>query len=314
MKRSLFRIIAFALCAFLLMFSFGAFAESTGDPSGEKDFGDFAGDSDYGYDPGPDTGSDWDGSSDWGDDYDNGGYIFMPIGGSAEMGSCSGQDMMMVLIIILIIMLVLWFLSRRTQTPVTTTVQRTDDSMLTPMDTYVNTVDPNFSIVDMQKRFANLYVQLQDCWCAKNLEPLRPYLTDELYTQSDRQLDEMRKNYQTPHVERIAVLGTNIRGYFQRDGMDHLIVEMSTRINTYVTDDTNGGIVRGDPNSEKFSWKSQEPPAPMRNTSSHLRGVGFLPVGRLKFMAGIEDHSVQVSAVPRWTVSVTSQLAPTVAD
>ena len=34
--------------------------------------------------------------------------------------------------------------------------------------------------------------------------------------------------------------------------MDHMIVEMSTRIVTYTTDDSTGAVVRGDRSAEKF--------------------------------------------------------------
>ena len=238
MKKRLFAAAA-VLVAFLMLFAAGSvFA----------DFGGFSGDSDYG--------GDWGGSdSDWGsgwddDDYSGGSYVFFgPTGG----GSCSSGDMMTILIIVIIVIAILLYLRRKAPAnPVTTTVHRTDDSLLMPMENYIANVDPAFSIPYMQTRINNLYVQLQDQWCAKDLEPLRPYLTDELYNQSERQLDEIRAQKRTPHVERISVLGTNIRGYFVTEGKDHLIVELNTRISTYMTDDESGAIVQGDPNKERF--------------------------------------------------------------
>ncbi len=241
MKKRLFGFIAFALCALLLLVAVGASA---------SDFGDFSGGSDYGYDSGD---TDFGGSSyDWGDDDDNGGYYYYGGTGAGEAYNCTSTDMLIVLIIVAVILFFIWYRSRNTQTPVTTSVKRTDDSELTSMKNYTASVDPQFSIVNMQKKLANLYVQLQNCWSQMDITSLRPYLTDELYTQSERQLNELKQNEQTPHVERIAVLGTDIRGYFRRDGMDHLIVEMSTRINTYVTDNNTGNVVRGDRDSEKF--------------------------------------------------------------
>ena len=251
MKKKLFILTAVLVCAVLMLASTGVLA-TTGVLG---DFGGFSGDSDYGGDWG---GSD-SGWSSWGDDdYSDGGGFWI-IGGDSDDGysgervSCTSGDMMMVFVIIIIIVLILWFISRKShQAPVVTTVARTDDSMLTPMDHYIANVDPDFSIAQMQTKINNLYVQLQDQWCAKDIEPLRPYMTDELYNQSERQLDELRRAGRTPHVERIAVLGTDIRGYFVREGMDHVIVELNTRITTYTTDDETGNIVNGDPKQEKF--------------------------------------------------------------
>ena len=217
------------------------------------DFGGFSGDSDYGgsWGSSSDSGSDWGWSSGGGtsfwlfgsddDDYDGRTY------------SCQGDAFTFIVIILIIVIIIIAMRKASQQQPtVTTTVERTDDSMLTSMDHYIENVDPGFSVAQMQTKLANLYVQLQDCWSSRDLTPLRPYLTDELYNQSERQIEEFKSRRQTPHVERVSVLGTNVRGYFVRDGMDHIIVEMTTRINTYVTEDDTGRVVVGDPNKEKF--------------------------------------------------------------
>lgn len=270
MKKRLFRIISIAMCAVLLTFAVSALA---------SDFGGFSGDSDYSFDSGSSWSSDWD--SDYESDYGGGGFFPIFIGGGTSDGyssemSCSGGDMLMVLIFVLIVLLVIWYINKNRQVPVTTTVQRTDDSALMPMDSYVANLDPQFSVVDMQKKLANLYVQMQDGWSAKDISSLRPYLTDELYEQSDRQLDDLRKARQTPHVERVSVLGSNLRGFFQKDGMDHIIAEMSTRINTYVTDDNTGAIVRGDQNTEKFmtyEWDLVRPTGTLTGSEPPMQAI-----------------------------------------
>ena len=247
MKKRLFALIAVLAALTVLLASTAVYA----------DFGDFSGDSDFDIDWGG-SDSDWD--SGWDDDdYSGGGFWIF--GGSddysdGEGGSmtCTSGDMMMVLLFIIIIVVILWVISRKAQqnAPIVTSVQRTDDALLTPIDQYIANVDPGFSVAQMQTKINNLYVQLQDQWCAKDLEPLRPYLTDELYNQSERQIDEFRRAGRTPHVERISVLGTDVRGVMVRDGLDHLIVELNTRITTYTTDDETGNVVGGDPNQERF--------------------------------------------------------------
>ena len=65
--------------------------------------------------------------------------------------------------------------------------------------------DPNFSVQAFLEKVANDYVQMQRCWQDKNWEPMRPLMTDALYSQFDRQLDELRRSGQTNYVERIAL-------------------------------------------------------------------------------------------------------------
>ena len=238
MKKKLLALTALLVCLAMLLASTAALA----------DFGDFSGDSDYGWDSG-DSGSSW-------SDSDGGSWFGGSTSDSSSSSGRGGGSFTTILVIVIILVIVFLVIRSKkkggSQTPVTTTVKPTEDSELKPINDYIANVDHGFSAAQMQTKLANLYVQLQNQWTAKDLTPLRPYLTDELYTQSDRQLDAYRKANQTPHVERISVMGTNIRGWFQRDGMDHLIVEMSTRIVSYITDDSSGNVVRGDKNAEKF--------------------------------------------------------------
>ena len=93
---------------------------------------------------------------------------------------------------------------------------------------------------------------MQNCWQAKNIESVRPYFTDALYQQMDRQLDALRRNGYTNYVERISVLGVNLRGFRQSDGEDHIIAELRTRIVDYTLNDKTGELVKGDKKKEKF--------------------------------------------------------------
>lgn len=254
MNKRIYGIIALLLGIILLALPLGALA----------DFGDLAGDSDFGFDLGGDGGCDSGDSDSWDIGGDSGGggiYFCGPVydggssGGGCGSSGCGGFGSLLIVILIVVGIIVLISIinkKKQQQTPVQTAVIRTPDSELSSMNEYVEKVDPGFSVSQMQTKLANLYVQLQNQWTAKDLTPLRPYLTDELYNQSDRQLDSYRKARQTPHVDRIAVQGTNVRGWFRRDGMDHIIVELSTRITVYTTDDTTGQVVKGDRNAEKF--------------------------------------------------------------
>lgn len=217
------------------------------------DFGGFSGDSDYG-------GWDYDSDSDWGSSWSDSDFSWFGLfgGGSTDDSSraegCTTGDMMAFLIVIIVIVLIIWAAKARKtdQTPVNTGVMPTSDLDLNDIEDYVESRDPLFSVTAMQTKLSNLYVQLQEQWSEKDLEPLRPYLVDELYAQSERQLNEIVRAGHTPHVERISVLAVNIRGWFEREGKDHVIAELSTRITTYTTDDETGEIVRGNPNLEKF--------------------------------------------------------------
>lgn len=244
MKKRLYLVIALVIALAMLAYAVPALA----------DFGGFSGDSDFGGGLGGSFDSE---GCDAGSGMNGGVCMPVMIGGGGDYSggsdSCTGTDMMIIAVIVIIVLIALWFMRKKTaQTPVNTGVRPTDDAELIPVERYIAEFDEGFSAADMQTRLANLYVQLQDQWEEKDITPLRPFLTDELYNQSERQLNEIRRSGMTPHVDNIAVLSVNLRGWFQRDGMDHMIVELITRITTFSTSDRTGAVVKGDPNREKF--------------------------------------------------------------
>ena len=99
---------------------------------------------------------------------------------------------------------------------------------------------------------ANLYIRLQNAWTERNLEPVRSRLSEEQYAAAERGVNQYLRAKQTNHVDRIAVLGTEIIGCFKDSRNDNIVIRMSTRITDYVTDDATGKVVRGDMNREKF--------------------------------------------------------------
>ncbi len=226
---------------------------------GHADFGDFAGDNDYGdWGGGDDWGndSDWDWDSD--DDYDSiGGVVYIPGGSSG--GSGGGSTVGSIVMALIIVAVIVFFVLRRkgggsahpNNKPVAPGAQATDPSTLKPMSEYL-ALDPTFSESEMREKISNLYVQFQDAWHAKDLTPLRPYLSDAYYAQSDRQLDTYRRNHQTSYIDRISVMDVALSGFKQTDGKDYIYARLKTRITNYVLDDNTGDLVRGSKTAEKF--------------------------------------------------------------
>lgn len=234
------KILVFVLCILLMMLP--AFAGA--------DFGDFSGDSDYGGSW--DSGSDWSSSS-WDSDYSSGSYY-------DDDSDVSGIDIgigLVVMVVIVVLGLIIDVSEKRKKKKQYGAqgrpqgAQRTPDSRLQPLGDLAVT-DPSFDANAMQEKISNLYVQMQNCWTDKNIESLRPYFTDAFFTQMERQLNGLKSRGLTNHVDRIAVLGVNLRGFYKQGGDEHLIVELRTRIVDYTVQDSDKKLVSGDRNREKF--------------------------------------------------------------
>ena len=196
------------------------------------DFGDYAGDSDFG---------------DFGSDSDSFG-LFDVFGILSWM---SNTGMLIPAIIITVIILIVVGVRRSNNTSINIGSQRTPASELNNISS-LKQKDPLFSEEDIVSMVSNLYIRMQNCWSAKNIEELRPYLSDALYARTDAQLDQYRKSQTTNRIDRPAVLNVTLLGWKSSLNTDSIIISLRTRIVDYVIRDQDGSIVRGSNTAEKF--------------------------------------------------------------
>ena len=220
----------FAIILLLLIVHFGVL-------DAIADFGSFSGDSDYG------------GSSSGGSDYSS---SYDSSGG----GSGSDLPFFPVMLFIVIVFAVIIFAGSEPKKggssgPRPAGAMPTDHSKLRSIDEY-RQKDKNFSEPELQEKISNLYVQMQNCWTARNMESLRPYFTDAAYAQFDRQLDSFRQNRRTNYVDRISVLDVSLRGWYEQENNDCMVARVRTRIVDYTKDDKTGKIISGSTTAEKF--------------------------------------------------------------
>lgn len=213
------------------------------------DFGDYAGDSDWGsdWDSGwdYDSGSDWDsGWDDWNDD-DWGS-------GSSSSGSSGGFSALEFVVAAIIVAIVIGSSAIKPK-------RRKGNNAPAPrVAPLVNDLsglkerDPAFNESKFLADSANLYIRLQEAWSKKNLTPVRTRLAEELYARSERQINAYIANNQTNRIEKISVLNASIVGCTKDSKNDIITVELRTRIIDYVTDDRTGNVVRGNPKKELF--------------------------------------------------------------
>ena len=221
------------------------------------DFGSFSGNSDYGSSSSSSSSSSEGGSFSSGGGYSSGGDFDFDFGFAAGFLSDSGDDAGITFIAVVII--VIWIAisysknKRKNQREEfnrrNITVQEAQN--LNPISAY-RQLDPEFNEGRIKSMMSNLYVQMQNTWQNKDISSLRLYMTDEFYSQMDRQLEAFRRTGRTDYTERIAVLSVELKGWKQSGGMDFLIVRLQSRIVSYVLEDRTGKLISGDMNREKF--------------------------------------------------------------
>ncbi len=227
----------------------------------KADFGDFSGDTDYGdswSDSSWDSGDDYSSWSDdddyYYDDDDGGGGQDIPF---EEMGWFDKILYVIETIIGVVGMIVfagfmvIAFWPSKSGKSKNKPKGAERATNLRPLSEFKE-LDPDFDEPAFREHLSNLYMKMQEEWHNKDIESLKPYFTDAFYNQSEKQLDQKRRDHQTPCTERVAVLGVDVRGFYQSGGMDHMVVSMRTRIIAYVLDDNTGKVISGSKTTEKF--------------------------------------------------------------
>ncbi|MBQ6563925.1 MAG: TIM44-like domain-containing protein [Clostridia bacterium] len=128
------------------------------------------------------------------------------------------------------------------------------DSGLQPMSELCK-YDPSFSVPDMQARVSNLTVQLLFGFGDGDMAPLKPYVTEELLQEFQRQAAEFAEQGRKLNVVRPAILRTEMLGFELGKGEARVHVRTQTRAVLYVTD-RNGNVVDGNSTSETFESRT----------------------------------------------------------
>ena len=251
------------------------------------DFGDFSGDNDYGSSS--DSGWSSSGSySDSGSYSSSGGYSgsggwsgggwdsgYSSSGGHSSSGDgwsggtrgdpSVGDSIALGILAILFVPILLalnmagssWFTSGRSSPkPKRRSVDppgaaRTNPYTLLSIKGYPS-VDPGFTEEGFRKRLSYIYVQLQHAWQAKDLKPVRPYLTDALFQQYDLQLNSYRNTGTTNVMENITVQNVTLSGWKRQGEEDLIVAVLRARLRDYVIEDATGKLVRGSRTAEKI--------------------------------------------------------------
>jgi len=201
------------------------------------DVGGFAGDNDYDFDPGGNGGGG--GGGYYSDDYSSGSSSISPFMG----------------VIALIVIAIIYFYSKKkgggkkTFTPTTRQISPQHSANIANK---VRAIDPFFTEAEMREKVANLYTEMQHAWQHRDWEPMRARMTDDLYSQLARQLQDLINRGYVNHIERIAVMNVALTQFYQDEQFDNLTLRLTVRIVDYTIDQATGKVVSGDPKREKF--------------------------------------------------------------
>lgn len=111
--------------------------------------------------------------------------------------------------------------------------------------------DSKFSNKDLLKRVSRIYIEMQQCWMNKDIEPLRAYLEPELYSHLENQLEQLKSENLTNYMKNMTVMEARELKYYEDNKNQCIDVLVRTRCIDYVVD-SQGKVVTGSDVEEVF--------------------------------------------------------------
>lgn len=244
----------------------------------EAGFGDF---NDYDYD----SGSDWDYDYDYDYGYDDYGYDYgYDYGGSRGSGRRASRSDVFFRVIGIIIVFFLIYLrtrlltqhrsQRRRRQPQRTAPARTQQVVLPDRTTQISKVireyDPDFTAPDFISFAKKVYVDIQDAWSKRDLEPVRAVLHQNLYQQTERQIEKKIADGIVNYLERISVNTAYLTSYRRDAQYEYLTIYLAASMIDYQVKEATGEVILGDKTTR---WNMYYKMTFMRSNDSKTRSA-----------------------------------------
>lgn len=260
-KQNLFRRLLAVMMLVLVM----AFSAQTTAKAGFGDFNDYDSSSDW------DSSDSWD--SDWGSsDYDN--YTYS----DDDDGESSGEGTIAAIVIVIIIVIAYTVFEssakaknkkkgsgsaqRRTQSrpqaPAPT--DKTDE-----ISNQIKESDPLFTAQDFLAFAGDVYMDIQSAWEKRDLTPVRAVLHQNLYQQTEKQIQKKIEDGIINHLERISVNKSYLMSYHKDEKYEYLDVYLAASMIDYQVKEATGEILFGDKTTR---WNMQYKMTFMRSVGS----------------------------------------------
>ncbi|MBQ7834792.1 MAG: ribosomal protein L7/L12, partial [Ruminiclostridium sp.] len=125
---------------------------------------------------------------------------------------------------------------------------------------------PNFTADDFTAFAKNVYIDIQNAWCKRDLSEVRPVLHTNLYNTTQKQVQSKIDQKVIYHYESIAINTAYLTSFVRDEQYEYLTVYLNARFIDYQTSEETGAIIRGDKNTR---WD-------FRYKMKFMRSVGML--------------------------------------
>ncbi|MCI8290663.1 MAG: TIM44-like domain-containing protein [Clostridia bacterium] len=117
----------------------------------------------------------------------------------------------------------------------------------------VKATDPMFNKEEFLAFARSVFIKLQEAWTARDWSIIRPFESNELFEQHQKQLQGYIDNNQINVMERICVKDIKLSHFAQVGDKDVLKVVLSSKMVDYIIDATTQKVLKGDKVTDRHS-------------------------------------------------------------
>ena len=110
---------------------------------------------------------------------------------------------------------------------------------------YIRQMDPSFDEARFREEAGDIFFKVQAAWTNRDLSPVRSFLTAQVATELEPQLERLRQEAKINRLENIAIRAVEIIEAWQEVGQDYITARFSASLLDYTVDEATGRVVEG---------------------------------------------------------------------
>jgi predicted lipid-binding transport protein (Tim44 family) len=108
--------------------------------------------------------------------------------------------------------------------------------------------DPTMKKEDLAELVKSVFLQMQECWQARDYAPMKPLLMPDLFAEHESQLQSMRRSHEIDRIENVSVESVDIVSirYTDKPEQREFTALVTATARDYYVDDRTNEFLRGD--------------------------------------------------------------------
>lgn len=113
-------------------------------------------------------------------------------------------------------------------------------------------IDPAFSADKFMAWVKEVFIKIQQAWTARDWSVIRPFESEELFSQHNAQLDEYIRNKKINVIEKIGIKSCYLKMFTEDGDKEVMTVGLSAVMRDYVIDADTHKVLESDPNRDWY--------------------------------------------------------------